>query len=272
MSERDGPAHVGLTTVAVRTILAPLDDASGRADLVARRLSEAIRLGLILDGERLPPETRLAEQLGVSTVTLREALEVLREQGLVSTRRGRGGGTFVQAPTDLAEGLVQRLRRFSIQELRDLGDHRGAVSGTAARLAAERALPGEVENLARQVQRLRAAGTTSERRRADTQFTIEVAAAAQSPRLTREELRLRAEVGDLLWLQLDEADHQASVRARSNLVKAIQGRRPQRARDLAERHVAEDTTRLVRLRLRIYDLDRTGRADQLLRRDAGAAR
>jgi len=249
--------------VAVRTILAPLDDASGRADLVARRLSEAIRLGLILDGERLPPEARLAEQLGVSTVTLREALAVLREQGLVTTRRGRGGGTFVRAPADHAGGLVQRLRRFSTHELRDLGDHRGAVSGTAARLAAERALPGEVENLARQVERLRVAATTSERRRADTQFTIEVAAAAQSPRLTREELRLRAEVGDLLWLQLDEADHLVSVQARSSLVEAIERRAALRARELAERHVAEDTARLVQLRLRISDLDRTGQPDQL---------
>src|SRR5262249_38648609 len=78
---------------------------------------------------------------------------------------------------------------FSTQELRDLGDHRAAVSGMAAKLAAERALPEEVRSLARQVERLGAARTTSERRRADTQFNIEVAAAAQSPRLTQEEPR-----------------------------------------------------------------------------------
>ncbi|MBO3752378.1 FadR family transcriptional regulator [Streptosporangiaceae bacterium NEAU-GS5] len=271
VSEWDESAHLGLTTVAVQAFLAPLDEASGRADLVARRLAEAIRLGLILDRERLPPETKLAEQLGVSTVTLREALAVLREQGLVTTRRGRGGGTFVQAPADLVPGLVRRLRRFSIHGLRDLGDHRAAVSGTAARLAAERALPHEVDNLARQVERLRAATTGSERRRADTQFTIEVAAAAQSPRLTREELRLRAEVGDLLWLQLDAADHQASVRARGSLVEAIERHEPLPARDLAEEHVREDTTRLVNLRLRIYELDRTGQADQLLGQDTGVS-
>src|SRR3954465_11989845 len=204
---RDRTLDVGLTTVAVRAILAPPAEPAGRADLVAQRLGQAIRLGLILDREQLPPEAKLADQLGVATVTLREALATLREQGLIVTRRGRGGGTFVQAPTDLAQGLVQRLRQFTTQELRDLGDHRSAVSGMAARLAAERALPEEVQSLARQVERLRAAGTMSERRRADTQFNIEVAAAAQSPRLTREELRLRAEVGGLLWLQLDEDDH-----------------------------------------------------------------
>jgi DNA-binding FadR family transcriptional regulator len=253
-----GPAEVGLTTVAVRAILAPPAEPTGRADLVAHRLSHAIRLGLILDGERLPPESQLAEQLGVSTVTLREALAGLRQQGLVTTRRGRGGGTFVCAPADLAGGLGQRLGRFTTQDLRDLGDHRGAVSGMAARLAAQRALPEEVGGLARQVERLRAAGTMSERRRADTQFTIEVAAAAQSPRLTREELRLRAEVGDLLWLQLDERDHEASVLARRHLVEAIERRDAALARELAEQHVAADTVRLLQLRLDIYDHERAG--------------
>src|SRR5262249_59268168 len=80
-----------LTTVRARTLFTPLD-AGGRADTVTRRLANAIRLGLLLDGERLPAESQLAGQLGVSTVTLREALATLRTMGLVETRRGRGGG------------------------------------------------------------------------------------------------------------------------------------------------------------------------------------
>jgi DNA-binding FadR family transcriptional regulator len=106
------------------------------------------------------------------------------------------------------------------------------------------------------VARLGAAKTTSERRRADTQFNIEVAAAAQSPRLTTEELRLRSEVGDLLWLQLDDADHEESVNARRDLVAAIQQRRAADARELAERHVAADTQRLLQLRLQVYEMER----------------
>jgi GntR family transcriptional regulator, transcriptional repressor for pyruvate dehydrogenase complex len=235
-----------LTTARARTLLAPLDDAGGgRADLVARRLGEAIRLGLLADGERLPTEVRLAEQLGVATVTLREALAMLREQGLVTTRRGRTGGTFVHAPADPGAAL----RRFSVQELRDLGDHRSAISGTAARLAAERALPEEVRRLEDQLERLRAATSASERRHADTQLTIDVAAAAQSPRLAREEGRLRAAVGDLLELDVDP---KRLVRDRTRLVQAIARGRPEQARRLAERHVATETARLIRLRLRSY--------------------
>jgi DNA-binding FadR family transcriptional regulator len=248
--------EVGLTTVAARAILAPVGEPSGRADTIARRLGEAIRLGLLLDREQLPPEAEFAGQLGVSTVTLREALATLREQGLVITRRGRGGGTFVRAPADPNGGLVARLRQFTTGQLRDLGDHRCAVSGTAALLAAQRASPGELDGLTRQVERLAAARTASARRRAHTQFCVDVAAAAQSPRLAREEIRLAAEVGDLLWLWIGDAGHVATVQARAALVGAIRAAEGERARELAEQQVRADTQRLCQSRIAVYALDR----------------
>jgi DNA-binding FadR family transcriptional regulator len=262
-SSTDGPA-IGLTTAAARTVLAPLEDSGGRVELIARRLGTAIRRGLILDGERLPPEAELAAQLGVSTVTLREALMILREQGLVTTRRGRAGGSFVRAPADLREPL----RCFSVNELRDLGDQRGALMGAAARLAAQRAQPEEIQRLEDQVRRLRGAAGASERRRANAELTIAIAVAAQSTRLTHEEARLRSEVGDLLQLDLGEIDHDALVSGLQRLVEAIARRRSELARDLAEAHVAWETERLIELRLLLPDRlagDGTGgSADALL--------
>lgn len=243
----------GLTTVTARTILGLPRGAGGRADQIALRLSQAIQLGLISDGTRLPTEMVLAEQLGVATVTLREALAVLRSQGLVVTRRGRDGGTFVQSTEDhLARSLLDRLRQTSVQEFRELGDHRVAISATAAVLAARRAVPEEIADLRLRVDRLAAAATASERRRADTQINIQVAAAAQSSRLTREESRLQAEVGGLLWLGVSETEHQMSVQSRSNLVGAIDAGDENAARAVVEHQISADTVRLVRLRLDIY--------------------
>jgi DNA-binding FadR family transcriptional regulator len=261
LAAADESLDVSLTTMAVRAILTPASEPTSRAAMIANRLSQAIRLGLIRDREQFPSEAKLAEQLSVSTVTLREALATLREQGLVTTRRGRVGGTFVRAPADPNQWLGQRLRQFSTQELRDLGDHRAAVSGMAAYLAARRAVADELESLRRQVARLRSARTVSERRRADTQLDIEIAAAAQSPRLTHEALRLRTEVGDLLWLRLDDEQHAASVRARAKLVGAIADGDADLARDLAEQHVASDTSRLIDLRLRCYVADEAAEAE-----------
>ena len=77
---------------ATSVLFTPVSTGVGLADVVAQRIAEAITTGVIADGDQLPSEDRLAAQLGVSTVTLRNALLLLRQQGLVVTKRGRGGG------------------------------------------------------------------------------------------------------------------------------------------------------------------------------------
>jgi DNA-binding GntR family transcriptional regulator len=64
-------------------------------EITVARLAQAIKLGLVREGERLPPERELAERLQVSRVTLHEAIRALREAGYLESRRGRTGGTFV---------------------------------------------------------------------------------------------------------------------------------------------------------------------------------
>lgn len=128
-------------------MFAPLEQV-GRAEAVAARLFDAITLGLLDDAEQLPSEAELAAQFRVSTVTVREALAVLRQQGLVETRRGRGGGSFVRTPDWPAQSSwAERLRLVSMAELRDFGDHYLAVAGSAAKLAAERSTPEDLERL-----------------------------------------------------------------------------------------------------------------------------
>jgi GntR family transcriptional regulator len=58
-------------------------------------------------GEQLPPEPELAQRLGVSRSTLREALRALKDKGLIT--RKQGVGTFVQAPQTLIAGGLERL-------------------------------------------------------------------------------------------------------------------------------------------------------------------
>lgn len=240
------PVAQGLTTVATRTILGALDQPGGRADQVAKRLGDAIRRGVLTDGQQLPPEPELAQQMRVATVTLREALAILREQGLVVTRRGRGGGTFVRITSRPGFGA------FSVLDLRELGDLRRGVAGVSAALAAERSVADEVDGLRRHLERLRDADTPFRRGACDGQLAVAIAAAAQSARLTREEMSLRAELGELLWLELGDEDHRVLVRRRRSLIDAIARRRPARARELAEAQVARETERLIALRLRSY--------------------
>jgi len=247
------PPGSGLTTAAVRAIRAlghGRRDA-GRAEQVAEHLAEAIRRGLVGPGERLPAEAALAEQLGVATLTLREALAELRERGLVETRRGRSGGSFVARPS--TDALSRSgLAALTVRQLRELGDQRQAALGAAAELAARRASEIEIAALRRRVDRLGAATTPGERRRADGEFGVELAAAAQSPRITQHEANLRAEVGDLVWTLLSDAEHEASVRVRRALVDAVAEGKPEAARRLAHQLVADETELLTQWRIDLY--------------------
>lgn len=240
-----------LSSGARQAVFAPLDGA-GRAEAVAQRLRDAIGLGLIADGEQLPSETELAANLGVSTVTLREALAMLRHQGLVETRRGRTGGTFVGAPVDPSVvPLRDKLREFTSDELRDIGDMHEAVAGAAARLAAERASDDQVARLQEHAMTVAEhGGTAGDRRRTDGRFHIEVAAAAQSPRLTNAELTLQSSLGELLWLPGSEALSSAeAARQHKAIAAAITCGDGALARRLAEDHVRQETARLVELHL-----------------------
>jgi GntR family transcriptional regulator len=71
-------------------------DAAGRTpEDVRRTLADQISAGRLRPGQRLGAERALADELGVSRATLRQALAVLEEGGLVRRVPGRGGGTFV---------------------------------------------------------------------------------------------------------------------------------------------------------------------------------
>jgi GntR family transcriptional regulator, transcriptional repressor for pyruvate dehydrogenase complex len=246
------PGSSPVSTTARDAVFAPLDGGN-RADTVARRLSEAIGLGLIADGEQLPSESELAGQLGVSTVTLREALATLRQQGLVETRRGRTGGTFVGAPVDPEVlPLRERLRELSSDDLRDMGDMHEAVAGAAARLAAERAAADEVDRLRNHAATVTEGDSAGARRRADGRFHVEVAAAAQSPRLTNAEISFQADVGALLWLPGSEAlTVREAARQHREIAEAVGCGDGVRARRLAEEHVRQEMGRLVELHLRL---------------------
>ena len=96
--------------------------------------------------------------------------------------------------------MLERLRRTGIGEWRDLADHYATVSGGCARLAADRADDADVDRL--EVLRAGAIPTAARAgiQRLEGQFHLDLAATAQSARLTREEMALQAELGPVLWL------------------------------------------------------------------------
>ena len=84
-------------------LFAPISVARASSS-IADQIRQAIVTGRLAQGERLPPERELAEQFGVSRVTVRDALRALEAMGLIEVRVGARGGAFVTVPTGAIVG------------------------------------------------------------------------------------------------------------------------------------------------------------------------
>jgi DNA-binding FadR family transcriptional regulator len=129
----DIPGRVDLAGV-----LRPVRQGNAFEETVERLLA-VIKLGMVANGERFPPERHLAVQLGISRLTLREALSELQRAGYVSSRRGRFGGTFVTwTPPAPGQDELRRIAREDGARLADALTFRLAVETGAAEILAGR--------------------------------------------------------------------------------------------------------------------------------------
>ncbi|GAB3489954.1 FadR/GntR family transcriptional regulator [Flexivirga lutea] len=168
-------------------VVAPLDTgARTKTTSLADRLVTAIAVGAYSPGERLPPERELATSLGVSRVTVRQALQQVTELGLIEARRGRSGGTFVAQASweDVAPDVARRTLETEIPRLLDLYDFRCMVEGMIARAAAERCTADDKARLAQALEDFRGAGSMIEARTIDRRLHGLITAAARNPHLT----------------------------------------------------------------------------------------
>ena len=138
------PASVAGAGVDLATVLGPVRSQNTFEETVERLLA-VIKLGVVGRGDRFPPERELAALLGVSRITLREAIGDLRNAGYVESRRGRFGGTFVTY-TPPAPSRVE-LRRIAVEDADKINDaltFRMAVETGAAQILARRGERGRV--------------------------------------------------------------------------------------------------------------------------------
>ena len=231
-------------------VFRPLPDVL-RADAIVERLSTAISLGLLRQGEQLPVENQLTAMFGVATATVRDALQTLREQGIIETRRGRSGGTFIiGTPRTKPAVLRQRLLGLSMAELRDMADEQKATGLAAVRLAVERSFPEDVDRLERIARAMSEASTTEACMRADSRFHIELAVLSQSERLMATQMRLLTESIEIMWSIMDlTTDREWTMRDHLTIVDAIRAGDISAAQSAIREHTARDFYRLVAARL-----------------------
>ncbi|GAA1629896.1 GntR family transcriptional regulator [Nonomuraea maheshkhaliensis] len=229
------------------TVLRPVRAGNAFEETV-ERLLQAIKLGVVAPGDKLPAERELAARLGISRVTLREAIRALSDAGYLDVRRGRYGGAFVTyvPPKPDAGDLRQAVRKMGQDELSDALTFRLAVECGAAQVLATCELTEDRKAvLVRRLAELNQAGL-DDYRRLDTAFHLSIAELTGSALLATTCADARSRISDLLnaipMLQVN-LDH-AAVQHQA-IVDAILAADPDAARRAVTEHL-DGTAALLR--------------------------
>ncbi len=181
---------------------------------IVRQLQSLIAQGRLKSGDRLSTERELAQQFGVSRVTVRQALSVLQAMGLVESRIGNG--TF--ARTQVAEVTVlASMLNLPRSNLVDQLELRRLIEPEVARLAAERATHAQIAQMSRsielQVKKLDKGVSFVEE---DSALHLTIARSTQNALL----VRMIESIHELL-----RGSREASLRERKTMERSLAGHR-----------------------------------------------
>ncbi|MFF0201617.1 FadR/GntR family transcriptional regulator [Streptomyces sp. NPDC005017] len=218
-------------------VLRPVRAGNGFEEALEQIL-QVVRLGLVPAGGRLPAERELAERLGISRVTLREVLKVLQDQGLVESRRGRYGGTFVLARAD-GGGEDELRRRVAGVDVEDVLRFREVLETGAVELCAAHGLTEERAARLREALARTRDAPLGDYRRLDTLLHLTLAELSGSPSLAAQYAAVRASVNDLLdCIPLLVRNLEHSQRQHTALVEAVLDGDADAAREIMREHCA----------------------------------
>ncbi len=183
------------------TVLRPVRAGNAFEETVERLLT-VIKLGVVGPGQRFPAERDLAAHLGISRITLREAIRELQQAGFIESRRGRSGGTFVTyRPPAPSRGELRRIARAEGGKLTDALTFRMAVETGSAQLLAQTSDPAALADV-REVLQARLAdvnqASPQDYRRLDTLFHLSIAELTGSTLLAAACADARLRLNDLL--------------------------------------------------------------------------
>jgi GntR family transcriptional regulator, transcriptional repressor for pyruvate dehydrogenase complex len=229
-------------------------DSGTLGERVAEKLLAKIRSDGLAPGTRLPSEHAMAQHFGVSRTVMREAIALLKADGLLTTRKG--SGAFVCQTAFPRAAMGDPLTEQSVQSLLNLTEVRRGLEAEIAALAAVRRTPGqlaEIEHALRRVEdAMRSGGDGVEE---DVQFHLRIAEATGNPywahfvEMFTQQIRLAVKV-----TRANEArrlDFMNQVREEhERIVAAIAAGDPDRARAAAGEHMLS-----VAERVRLADHD-----------------
>jgi len=216
---------------------------------VVEQIQSAIFNGELVEGERLPSEMKLKELFDTSRGTVREALRVLEQKGLVRIRPGVKGGAHIEPANTQAiqEGMAVLIRHKKIS-LDHLAEFRELLEGQAAEQAAASALPGDIAQLHHILTRIRAHARTGPEdwdcfNELDALFHQTLARMGGNPLIQANLATIHENVHTYFrqFLPFSQALLETDIEDLAGILKAVENGRVKEAGELARNHVSRFT-------------------------------
>jgi DNA-binding FadR family transcriptional regulator len=221
------------------------------SEAIVDQIRTLIRSEQLKPGDRLPSERDLGDRMGVSRVTVREALRVLEAGGLIEIRVGARGGAFVTAPTSsrIGSGLAD-LISLSPLTAAEVTEARQVVELGIIPLVVERATDDDIVELREMVKHHQQALKKGEYGMPmSAAFHVRVAACTHNGAI---EMLVHSFHGPLL-MSLREAQvaaplmgHRGTTEHR-DFVEALAERNAERAEDIMRAHLQRTARRVARV-------------------------
>ncbi|HUX41404.1 MAG TPA: FadR/GntR family transcriptional regulator [Rectinemataceae bacterium] len=212
---------------------------SSVVELAIGRIHDLIKNNDLKEGDRLPAERQLAEMLGISRNSLREAIRVLDMLGVLRVDHGSGMVLDASRVSDSVTLHLSFALLLKKEKLRELFEARIAIETECAALAAERATAEDIAELRATFDELAASGSDrSGGIQAELRLHALIAKAARNAVLEK----MLASLGDILRESRETTVSPSGVSAetiesQSRIIAAIEGQDVAAARDLMRRHI-----------------------------------
>jgi len=234
-------------------------DRSRLAYQVSQQIIELIRKGVYVPGDRLPSERELAEKMGVSRGSVREALSTLQAAGIVTTKNG--AGTFVNdRPLSKKAELKALANALSDESPIDILEVREAIETKAAWLAAENRTDEDIENMrSALIEQRKIIEQQGDPRPADMAFHLAVAEATHNPVLIEIVKVIQSLMKRTFWellmnnlanqVQHDEESKFQYIKEHEEILQAIIEQDAERAKSLMFAHITNVANNISKLTL-----------------------
>ena len=206
-------------------------------EVIVQQIKDQIKKGILKPGEKLPSERKLADLLGVSRASVREAIQALAFSGYLEVIQGKG--TYILEMATKYDEIVNFFSEFSNYSLDYLMEARIMLEGEFARLAALNASQEEIDVIEKIFNEITKSKDLNSFVIKDLEFHLTIAKATHNPFMDG----LMKIIGEMLYKETEKIIEMSNdtrvntIETTRNLVQAIKQRNAEQAKEWMSKHI-----------------------------------